>query len=103
MDTKTFRRMVVFGIGMAGVAGYVSADGMCARGYAQAASCQLAAAADSQPVESKKQESVRPPVQPVPAESRTPEEATKRAADPKDPSGALIIAPPAADNPKANR
>ena len=39
-------------------------------------------------------ESVRPPVQPVPAESRTPEEAAKRAADPKDPSGALIIEPP---------
>jgi hypothetical protein len=39
-------------------------------------------------------ESVRAPVQPVPAESRTPEEAAKRAADPKDPSGALIIEPP---------
>ena len=38
-------------------------------------------------------ESVRTPVQPAPAESRTPEEAAKRAADPKDPSGALIIAP----------
>ncbi len=38
-------------------------------------------------------ESVRAPVQPTPTESRTPEEAAKRAADPKDPSGALIIAP----------
>ena len=38
-------------------------------------------------------ESNRAPVQPVPAESRTPEEAAKRAADPKDPSGALIIEP----------
>lgn len=38
-------------------------------------------------------ESVRAPVQPAPAESRTPEEAANRAADPKDPSGALIIAP----------
>jgi len=37
---------------------------------------------------------VRAPVQPVPVESRTPEEAAKRAADPKDPSGALIIEPP---------
>lgn len=36
-------------------------------------------------------ETNRAPVQPVPAESRTPEEAAKRAADPKDPSGALII------------
>ena len=38
-------------------------------------------------------ESSRGPVQPVPAESRTPEEAAKRAADPKDPSGALIVEP----------
>jgi len=41
-------------------------------------------------------ESTRAPVQPVPAESRTPEEAAKRAADPKDPSGALIVEPPEA-------
>ena len=33
--------------------------------------------------------------QPAPAASGTPEEATKRAADPKDPSGALIIRAPA--------
>jgi len=39
-------------------------------------------------------ESNRAPVQPAPAESRTPEEAAKRAADPKDPSGALIVEPP---------
>src|SRR4051812_7475549 len=38
-------------------------------------------------------ESTQAPVQPAPAESRTPEEAAKRAADPKDPSGALIIEP----------
>lgn len=37
---------------------------------------------------------VREPVRPAPAESRTPEEAAKRAADPKDPSGALIVEPP---------
>lgn len=41
-----------------------------------------------------KKESTRPPVTPVPAESRTPEEATQRAADPKAPTGALIIKPP---------
>jgi hypothetical protein len=40
-------------------------------------------------------EAVKPPVQPVPAESRSAEEAAKRAADPKDPSGALIVEPPA--------
>ena len=39
-------------------------------------------------------ESTRPPTKPAPAESRTPEEASARAADPKDPSGALIIKPP---------
>jgi len=39
-------------------------------------------------------ESTRPAAKPAPAESRTPEEASARAADPKDPSGALIIKPP---------
>jgi hypothetical protein len=58
-----------------------------------------AAAADpmSKPAASsdpKKDESVHPPVKPAPAESRTPEEAAARAADRKDPSGALIIGPP---------
>lgn len=43
--------------------------------------------------ETPSKESVRPPVQPAPAEARTPEEASKRAADPKDPSGALIVEP----------
>ena len=47
----------------------------------------------AQDPESKK-ESTRPPVAPVPAESRTPEKATQRAADPKAPTGALIIKPP---------
>ena len=45
--------------------------------------------------ELKQKESARPPAQPAPAESRTPEEAAARAADPKDPSGALIIREPA--------
>lgn len=39
-------------------------------------------------------ESTKSPSQPAPAESRTPEEAAKRAADPTDPSGALIVQPP---------
>src|SRR5688572_11551396 len=47
------------------------------------------------PPEPKKKESTRPPVKPAPAEARTPEEAAARAADPKDPSGALIIQKPA--------
>jgi hypothetical protein len=45
--------------------------------------------------EQKQKESARPPATPAPAESRTPEEAAARAADPKDPSGALIIKGPA--------
>jgi hypothetical protein len=53
--------------------------------------------------DSKKPESVKAPVQPAPAESRTPEEATKRAADPKDPSGALIIEPPSSTPAKTGR
>lgn len=46
-----------------------------------------------QPSEPKEKES-GPPAKPAPAESRTPEEAARRAADPKDPSGALIIEKP---------
>ena len=45
------------------------------------------------PPASGAKESTHPPVQPAPVESKTPEEAAKRAADPKDPSGALIIEP----------
>ena len=47
-----------------------------------------------------KGEAGRPPVKPAPGESKTPEEASRRAADPKDPSGALIIAPPAGEGSK---
>jgi hypothetical protein len=43
-----------------------------------------------------KQKSARPAAEPAPAESRTPEEAAARAADPEDPSGALIIKTPGA-------
>ena len=46
------------------------------------------------PTPPKKEETIHAPVTPVPAESRTPEEAAARAADPKDPSGALIVQPP---------
>lgn len=53
------------------------------------------APAKPEALEPKQKESARPPAKPVPAESRTPEEAASRAADPKDPSGALIIKGPA--------
>jgi len=43
--------------------------------------------------ESKK-ESIRAPAVPVPPEYRTPEQAARHAADPKTPTGALIIKPP---------
>ena len=43
--------------------------------------------------ESKK-ETNRAPVTPVPAEFRTPEQATQHAADPKTPTGAIVIKPP---------
>jgi hypothetical protein len=49
----------------------------------------------SKPPPSKK-ESSQAPLKPVPAESRTQEDATARAADRKDPSGALIIEKPGA-------
>ncbi len=45
--------------------------------------------------EPKQKESARQPATPAPAESRTPEAAAARAADPKDASGALIIKAPA--------
>jgi cytoskeletal protein RodZ len=45
--------------------------------------------------EPKQKESARPPEKPAPAEPGTPEAAAARAADPKDPSGALIIREPA--------
>ena len=43
----------------------------------------------------KNKESSRPPVKPAPMESQSPAEASQRAADRLDPSGALIIEPPA--------
>ncbi len=46
------------------------------------------------PVPPGAKESTRPLPKPAPAESRTPEEASLRAADPRDPSGALIVKPP---------
>lgn len=43
--------------------------------------------------ESRK-ESTRAPVTPVPAEFRTPEQASRHAADPKTPTGAIVVNPP---------
>ena len=65
-------------------------------GHLQGSSQPAATTVASEPStpETKLKESVRPPVKPVPVESKTPEEAASRAADPKDPSGALIVPPP---------
>ncbi len=59
------------------------------------ASAQTPPAAET-PIEdkdAKKDQAARPPVKPVPVESTTPQDAARRAADPKDPSGALIVEP----------
>lgn len=44
--------------------------------------------------QAKPKETAQPSVKPAPAEARSPEEASMRAADPKDPSGAIIIKVP---------
>ena len=112
MNAKSLHRMVVLAMGIAVVtANGPAAGGACAFGCPQNVAWEFAAvaesvrppAADAQSGELKKQESARPVLQPVPAESRTVEEATKRAADPKDPSGALIVAPPGLETSKPKR
>ena len=87
MDAKLAHRLTTIGASIAAAIIF----GACAPTPPLAA-----AAAASEPAipETKPKESVRPPVKPVPVESKTPEEATSRAADPKDPSGALIVPPP---------
>jgi hypothetical protein len=80
MNTRAFLLMIGFGVTSA-------VTGACA--------AERTLVPATPPPEAKKPQSSKAPVQPAPAESRTPEEASKRAADPKDPSGALIVAPPA--------
>src|SRR5258706_10278048 len=98
MDANLARKLPATGISIA-TAFFFAA---CAQtppltGQPEAGSSQPAAtaAASAAPTaEEKLKESVRPPVKPLPVESKTPEEAASRAADPKDPSGALIVLPP---------
>jgi len=98
MDANLARKLTTTGNSIAAAIIFVA----CAQtpplaGQPQADSSQPAAtaAASAAPTaEEKLKESVRPPVKPVPVESKTPEEAASRAADPKDPSGALIVPPP---------
>ena len=106
MNTKLMRHLTATGIAMAGAALFSTcAETAPVTSQPQAGSSQsaVAAATASEPStpEAKQKESVRPPVKPAPAESKTPEEAAARAADPKDPSGALIVLPPAVkDSPR---
>lgn len=92
---ENFKHRVV----AAGLAAAALALGACALGNGPIARPEAAPAAlqsaepQAKDPESKK-ESTRAPVKPVPGESRTPEEASQRAADPKAPTGALIIKPP---------
>ena len=111
MNAKSLHRMGMLAMGIAVVTAIgAAAAGTCASGCSEIAAWQFAAvaepvrppAADAQTGEIKKEESARPVLQPAPAESRTVEEATKRAADPKDPSGALIV-PPGLETSKPKR
>jgi len=68
----------------------VAGNGSVARPEAAPAALQ---SAEPKEPESKK-ESTRAPVTPVPAEFRTPEQASQHATDPKTPTGAIIIKPP---------
>lgn len=106
MNTKLMRHLTAIGIAMAGAALFAAcAETARVTGQPQAGSSQsaapAAAASERSTPEAKQKESVRPPVNPAPGESKTPEEAAARAADPKDPSGALIVLPPAGkDSPR---
>lgn len=106
MNTKLMRHLTATGISMAGAALFAACaqtapvTGQPRVGSSQSAATAAAASEPSTP-EAKQKESGRPPVKPSPVESKTPEEATARAADPKDPSGALIVLPPAGkDSPR---
>jgi hypothetical protein len=104
MDTKRASHVTAGGIAMAGAVLFASAVASAHLSAGPSAALRLAAetgepARARVPIPAvdppKKGESAQPEVKPVPAESRTPEEAAARAADPKDPSGAIIVAPAA--------
>ena len=100
MDMKIASHMMAGGIAMAGMFLFASAVESAHLSARPSSALLLAAATEPAPGvpfpdgELRKKESARAPAKATPAESRTPEEAEARAADPKDASGALIIAPP---------
>lgn len=89
---------LAYALPLIGAALFVAISGCHSPAHTAQAPARDVSAATQEPREAAPpakgaKESVRAPVQPTPAESRTPEEAAKRAADPKDPSGALIVEP----------
>jgi hypothetical protein len=97
MDPKLARKLITTGISIAAANIFVACAQTPPLAGPQADSSLTAATAvatEPPTPETKLKESVRPPVKPVPVESKTPEESASRAADPKDPSGALIVPPP---------
>lgn len=110
MNGKVMRQMTAIGIAMAG-GSYNALSIESApitiqppsefwRSVAATESAIPPAAEPSTP-EPKKEKSKGPAPKPAVVESLTPEEATDRAADPKAPSGALIIKPPIRKDPPA--
>jgi hypothetical protein len=101
MNMKSASQMTACGIALTGAVFFASVvESAHLRPALSSGSWQIAATVPTPAPEvpnreqEKKQESAHPPVKAAPAESRTPEEAAARAADPKDPSGALIVEPP---------
>lgn len=92
MSQDSRRRVVAAGLAAAALVlgACATGNGSNARPAAAPAALQSAEPQASEP----KKESTRAPVTPAPAEFRTPEEAAQHAADPKTPTGAIIIKPP---------
>ena len=94
MNANSRRRMVAAELAIASVI-----LGACAVGNGSAArpAAALAVPQSAEPQvrdPQSKKETNRAPVTPVPAEFRTPEQASQHATDPKTPTGAIIIKPP---------
>ncbi len=94
MNANSKRRVVAAALAVAVIAlgACTVGNGSTARPAAALAVPQSAEPQGRDP-ESKK-ETNRAPVTPVPAEFRTPEQAAQHAADPKTPTGAIVIKPP---------
>ena len=108
MNIKKASHKTVAGLAMTAAVLFVSAVESAYLSAGRPAGFTVAATSDPLPMpgakpatpaplkkeEPRKEESIHAPVKAAPAESSTPAEASQRAADPKDPSGALIMEPP---------